>query len=102
MGLVDSNEMLYQVVWLKLGTYHNLFHNHLNVVENDHDVICVFDIYIEGSIKTHEHNRTAGGVVYTSLVLTMDTCLPNASDAVMKSVHNKGGSDQSVLHIKQL
>ncbi len=29
-------------------------------MENDHDVMDVFDRYIEGSIKTHEHNRTAG------------------------------------------
>ncbi len=73
----------------KSGTDHNLFHNFLNAVEKDHDVIGMFDIYIEGSIKTYGHNRTSGGVVYTSLVLTMDTCLPSARDAVMKSVHNK-------------
>ncbi len=58
-------------------------------MEKDHDVIVVFDRYIEGSIKTHVCNRRAGGVVYPSLVLTMDTCLPSARDAVMKSVHNK-------------
>ncbi len=89
VDLVDGNEILYQVVWPKSGTYHNIFHTFLNAVETDHDVIGVFDRYVEGSIKIHKHNRTAGGVVYTSLVLTMDTCLPSARDAVMKSLHNK-------------
>ncbi len=84
VDLVHGNEMLYQVVWPKLsGTDPNLFHNFLNAVEKDHDVIGVFDRYIEGSIKTHEHNRRAGGVVYILLVLS------SARDAVMKSVHNK-------------
>ncbi len=49
----------------------------------------MFDRYIEGSIKTHEHNRRSGGVVYPSLVLTMDTFLPSVRDTVMKSVCNR-------------
>ncbi len=89
VDLVDGNSMLYWVVWPKSGIVQNIFHNFLNAVEKDHDVIVVFDRYIEGSIKTHERNWRAGGVVYSSLVLTMDICLPSARDAVMKSVYNK-------------
>ncbi len=45
VDLVDGNEMLYQVVWLKSGTVQNCFQNFLNAVEKDHDVIVVFHIY---------------------------------------------------------
>ncbi len=45
VDLVDGNETLYQIVWPKSGTDQNLFHDLLNAVEKDHDVIGVFDIY---------------------------------------------------------
>ncbi len=62
-------------MWPKSGTGQILFDNFLNAVEKDHDVIGVFDTYIEGSIKTNKHNRRAGGVMHPSPVLTMDTCV---------------------------
>ncbi len=45
VDLVDGNETLYQVVWPKSRTDENRFHNFMNAVRKDHDVIGVFDIY---------------------------------------------------------
>ena len=87
--VMDGNEMLYRITWPKIGTVKNLLQNFTRAVEKrEHDVIVVFDRYVEGSIKTHERLRRAGTTVCPTLSLTLDMCLPGR-DIIMKSDNNK-------------
>jgi hypothetical protein len=88
VDVIDGNEMLYQITWPKTGTVKDLMQNFTRAVEREHDVIVVFDRYLEGSIKTHERLRRTGATICHKLSLTLETRLP-ARDSIMKSAHNK-------------
>lgn len=86
--LYDGNEMLYHTEWPKLGTVENLLQSITRAVEKKHEVIVVFDRYIEVSTKTHERLRRMCISVYPKFNLTLEKNLP-ARDSIMRSVHNK-------------
>jgi hypothetical protein len=88
VDVIDGNEMLYHITWPKTGTVQNLLQNFTKAVEREHDVIVVFDRYVEGSIKTHERLRRTGEVFCPTLNLTLEMSLPTRN-SIMKSAHNK-------------
>ncbi len=88
VDVIDGNEMLYRIIWPKTGNVNHLLQNVIRAVERDHDVIVVFDKYINGSIKTHERLRRTASTRYPTLKLTLETNVPTR-DAIMNNVFNK-------------
>ena len=88
VDVIDGNEMLYHIMWPKIGTIKQLLENFTKAVMREYQVIVVFDRYVEGSIKTHEHLRRTGDVVCPKLNVTLEMKIPTW-DSVMRSDHNK-------------
>lgn len=88
VDVIDGNETLYQINWPKTGTVAQFCVNFETRVKSDHDVYVVFDHYISDSVKSHERERRADGMVPPKHTLHLHTPLP-PKDTVLKSAHNK-------------
>ena len=86
--IIDGNEVLYKVTWPKLGTVRQLLDNFTKAVEQDHQVIVVFDRYVDGSIKIMERLRRVSSSSCPTLNLTAETSL-TSRDAILNSTNDK-------------
>ena len=88
--------MLFNTMWPKSGMVKDLVSNFVKSVTKPHEVFVVFDQYHEGSIKSHERTRRAGGHVTIDHKLSEDTLLPSR-DALMRST----GSNSSIYFVRR-
>lgn len=77
--IMDRNILLFHVKWHRVGTVQKLCENVTNLLPKSHEAIVVFDKYLDGSLKTQEHQRCAGTVLYPTYKLGMTTKLPTRS-----------------------
>ncbi len=86
--LVDGNEAIYHTVWPRSSTVLEFGRSLVEPFAATQDTFVIFDCYNEVSIKSHERQRRAKGIVPRVYDLKNDTILPT-KETVMKSDHNK-------------
>lgn len=86
--LIDGNELLYHANWPRKASTNDLYENMIKSVKLSCPVYIIFDKYFDGSVKSHERLRRAGGQAYSDVELTTTTQLP-ARDVIMNNDKNK-------------